>query len=417
MSGTRQLLVTVFNSPIYQKEKVLYNLATLIRFSLFSGVFLVSSLLTTNSSFSAENANRYRSNYKAALLADAESGRILRHDRMHQKIYPASLVKMMVALITLEEIKSGKISLQDHVKVSRWASKIGGHQVYLKQGEVFQLAELMKAIVISSANDAAVAVAEHVYGSVKIFITKMNERALQLSMRKTHFYSVHGLPPGRGQKLDVSSAYDLYLLALELLKHPQYLSWSSTRLDSFRNGTFQLLNTNHRLIRNYRGMEGMKTGYHRRAGFNLVSTAKRERQRFVSVVLGATNSSWRSKTTKHLLDYGFENYLIYELNKKGDSVPFSANVDGGEVEVVSLQVAESVSILLSQEERKRLEILPQIPSQTGAPVGDGQQLGKLEYWLDGKILKQVTLQSDSAVPAQSILPGLTGILTNMSDIN
>ena len=417
MSGVRQLLVTIFNSSIHRKEKALHNLATLIRFSLFPGVFLVSSLLTTNSSFSAENANRYRSHYKAALLADAESGRILRHDRMHQKIYPASLVKMMVALITLEEIKSGRISLQDHVKVSRWASKIGGHQVYLKQGEVFQLAELMKATVISSANDAAVAVAEHVYGSDKIFIIKMNERAIQLGMRKTHFYSVHGLPPGRGQKLDVSSAYDLYLLALELLKHPQYLHWSSTRIDSFRNGTFQLLNTNHRLIRNYRGMEGMKTGYHRRAGFNLVSTAKRERQRFISVVLGATNSRWRSKTTKHLLNYGFNNYLKYELNKKGDSVTFSAKVDGHEVEDVSLKVAEWVSILLSLEERKRLKILPQIPSQTGAPVDAGQQLGRLEYWLDGKILKQVTLQSDSAVPAQSILPELTGMLTIMSDIN
>ena len=165
MSGARQLLVTIFNSSIHRKEKALHNLATLIRFSLFPGVFLAISLLTTNSSFSAENANRYRSHYKAALLADAESGRILRHDRMHQKIYPASLVKMMVALITLEEIKSGRINLQEHIKVSRWASKIGGHQVYLKQGEVFQLTELMKAIVISSANDAAVAVAEHVYGS------------------------------------------------------------------------------------------------------------------------------------------------------------------------------------------------------------------------------------------------------------
>ena len=171
------------------------------------------------------------------------------------------------------------------------------------------------------------------------------------------------------------------------------------------------------MIRNYRGMEGMKTGYHRRAGFNLVSTAKRERQRFISVVIGATNSRWRSKTTKHLLNYGFNNYLKYELNKKGDSVPFYSKIDGSEVDDVSLQVAESVSILLSREERKRLKILPQIPSQTGAPVDAEQQLGRLEFWLDGKILKQVNLQSDSAVPAQSILPGLTGMLTKMSDIN
>ncbi len=216
------------------------------RLFLFSASLLILALTNANTAFSAKNANHYRSHYKAALLADAESGRILHHDRMHQKIYPASLVKMMVSLIVLEEIDKGRISLQDSVKVSRWASKIGGHQVYLKQGEIFQLGELMKAVVISSANDAAVAVAEHVFGRDKAFINKMNERTKQLGMRKTNFYSVHGLPPGRGQKLDESTAFDLYLLAMQLLKHPQYLRWSSTRLDSFRNGTFQLLNTNHR---------------------------------------------------------------------------------------------------------------------------------------------------------------------------
>lgn len=385
------------------------------RLFVFSASLLIFALSTANTAFSAKKANHYRSHYKAALLADVESGRILHHDRMHQKIYPASLVKMMVSLIVLEEIDTGRISFKDSVKVSRWASKIGGHQVYLKQGEIFQLGELMKAVVISSANDAAVAVAEYVFGRDKVFINKMNERAKQLGMRKTRFYSVHGLPPGRGQKLDESTAFDLYQLAMQLLKHPQYLRWSSNRLDSFRNGTFQLLNTNHRLIRNYRGMEGMKTGYHRRAGFNLVSTAVRKGQRFISIVLGATNSRWRSRAVTHLLDYGFENYLKFELNKKGNTVPFSAGVEGGETESVSLKATETVSILLSSEELKRLEIWSQIPSKTGAPVAADQQLGKLEYWLDGKMLKQVTLQTEYAVPEQSVLSKLTGMLTNLSE--
>ena len=271
------------------------NSAVFNRYSIISGALFFITLFTANSVFSAENVNRYRSHYKAALLADAESGRILHHDRMHQKIYPASLVKMMVALIALEELESGRISLQDSVKVSRWASKIGGHQVYLKQGEIFKFRKLMEATVIASANDASVAVAEHVLGSDKVFIKRMNERALELGMNKTRFYSVHGLPPGRGQQLDVSSAYDLYLLALELIKHPQFLRWSSTRLESFRNGTFQLLNTNHRLIKSYRGMEGMKTGYHRRAGFNLVSSAKRDGQRYISIIIGAKNSKIKIK--------------------------------------------------------------------------------------------------------------------------
>ena len=384
---------------------------------VFSILFLIITLLTARDVLSAKNINHYRSQYKSALLADVESGRILFHDRMHQMIYPASLVKMMVSLIVLEEIDEGRISLNDSVKVSSWASKIGGHQVYLKQGEVFKLKELMKAIVISSANDASVAVAEHVFGKDKQFIKKMNNRAVELGMKNTRFFSVHGLPPGRGQKLDESTAFDMYLLAMELLKHPQYLKWSSIRMDSFRNGTFQLLNTNHRLIRNYRGMDGMKTGYHRRAGFNLVSTAEREGQRFISIIMGAKNSRSRGQSATHLLDYGFNNFTKYFLSKKEETVPYFAEVEEGEAEKVSLKSAATVRILLNSQELKRLEIWPQIPSKTKAPVAADQQLGKLEYWLDGKMLKQVSLRAEDPVPKQSILSKLTGMLTNLSETN
>ena len=384
---------------------------------VFSILFLIITLLTARDVLSAEKINHYRSQYKSALLADVESGRILFHDRMHQMIYPASLVKMMVSLIVLEEIDEGRISLNDSVKVSSWASKIGGHQVYLKQGEVFKLKELMKAIVISSANDASVAVAEHVFGKDKQFIKKMNNRAVELGMKKTRFFSVHGLPPGRGQKLDESTTFDMYLLAMELLKHPQYLKWSSTRMDSFRNGTFQLLNTNHRLIRNYRGMDGMKTGYHRRAGFNLVSTAEREGQRFISIIMGAKNSRSRGHSATHLLDYGFNNFTKYFLSKKEETVPYFAEVEEGEAEKVSLKSAETVRILLNSQELKRLEIWPQIPSKTKAPVAADQQLGQLEDWLDGKMLKQVSLRAEDSVSKQSILSKLTGMLTNLSETN
>ena len=400
-----------------EKKGLLVNLPIKNSLFVFSILFLIITLLTARDVLSAEKINHYRSQYKSALLADVESGRILFHDRIHQMIYPASLVKMMVSLIVLEEIDDGRISLNDNVKVSSWASKIGGHQVYLKQGEVFKLQELMKAIVISSANDASVAVAEHVFGKDKQFIKKMNNRAVELGMKKTRFFSVHGLPPGRGQKLDESTTFDMYLLAMELLKHPQYLKWSSIRMDSFRNGTFQLLNTNHRLIRNYRGMDGMKTGYHRRAGFNLVSTAEREGQRFISIIMGAKNSRSRGQSATHLLDYGFNNFTKYFMSKKEETVPYFAEVEEGEAEKVSLKSAETVRILLNSQELKRLEIWPQIPSKTKAPVAADQQLGKLEYWLDGKMLKQVSLRAEDPVPKQSILSKLTGMLTNLSETN
>ena len=243
----------------------------MIRHLIFKGVVLSMALLTFGSvaSGTEDPIRKHSSHYKAFLLADAQTGRILDTDRPQRLIYPASLVKMMVALIVLEEVDSGKRRLREKVLVSRSASKIGGSQVYLREGEVFELLELMKAMVISSANDAAVAVAEHVSGSRAKFMKRMNRRAWELGMQRTRFHSPHGLPVRRGQQPDVTTAYDLYLLALELLKHPQYLKWSSTRLDTFRNGTFQLTNTNHRLIRNYPGMDGMKTGYIRASGFNL----------------------------------------------------------------------------------------------------------------------------------------------------
>ena len=271
--------------------------------------------------------------------------------------------------------------------------------------------------MIGSANDAAVAVAEHVLGSNKNFLIRMNARAKELGMQKTRFYSVHGLPPGRNQKIDVSTAYDFYLLALELLKHPKFLHWSSTRLETFRNGTFQLLNTNHRLIKSYKGMQGMKTGYHRKAGFNLVSTAIRKNQRFISIVLGAKNSRIRNKTTSHLLDFGFGNYKKYVLNVKGEKVPYFAKLEGGELDNVPLRTSKTVRILLSKIERKQLKIIPQIPSKTMAPVKEKQNLGEIEYWLNGNMLKKVELVTEFGVPKQNIFSGLTGMFTNLTEIN
>ena len=384
----------------------------ILSFSLIGFSFIFASL-----ALSAKKNIPSKNLYKATLLADAETGRILYQDRIHQENYPASLVKMMVALITIEEINSGRISLKDEVTISSWASRIGGHQVYLKQGEKFKLFELMKATIIGSANDAAVAVAEHVFGSDKAFIKRMNFRAKELGMKKTQFFSVHGLPPGRNQKIDVSSAYDFYLLALEILKHPKFLQWSSTRLDTFRNGSFQLLNTNHRLIKSYKGMQGMKTGYHRRAGFNLVSTAIRNGQRFISIVLGAKNSRIRSKTTKQLLDYGFENFRKYDLIMKGEETPFFAQLQGGVLEKVPLKVERTVSIMLSSLERKQLKILTNIPLKTKAPIKAKQRLGSIEYWLKGKMLNQVALKTEFGVPKQNIFFELTGIFTNLNDIN
>ena len=164
-------------------------------------------------------------------------------------------------------------------------------------------------------------------------------------------------------------------------------------------------------------MQGMKTGYHRKAGFNLVATAIRNGQRFISIVLGAKNSRSRNKYTKHLLNYGFENFKKYDMNVKGEKKTYLAKLDGGILENVSLEVANSVKILLNPTERKQLQIISKIPSKIKAPVKAKQNLGWIEYWLNGRILKKVSLQSEFAVPKKNIFYGITGLFTNLTDTN
>ncbi len=269
-------------------------------------ILTLSLALLSNGAMAKSPTAAYQGKYKAVLLLNADTGKPLLAENIDRTVYPASVVKLMTALLTLEAVESGDVHWKDVVEVSRKASRIGGSQVYLKQGERFALQELTKAMIISSANDAAYAISEYLGGTSEDFVFQMNERARQLGMNHTRYTSPHGLPPGRNQKPNITTARDLSLLAQEVLKHPTYFKWSSTRLDSFRKGTFQLLNTNHKLLRSYDGMDGMKTGYYRKAGFNLVATAHRNGERLISIVIGSPNSRVRNQLTAALLDSGFQ---------------------------------------------------------------------------------------------------------------
>jgi D-alanyl-D-alanine carboxypeptidase (penicillin-binding protein 5/6) len=273
-------------------------------------LIVVVALLLCNASTVA--GNRTGVLYKAALVVDAESGEVLFAERSKRKVIPASLVKMMTSLIALEKIERGEEFLTDTYTVTAAASRIGGHQVYLKHGEIFSLGELLKAVVIGSANDAAYAIAEHVAGSHSAFVAIMNRRASELGMRNTRFANSHGLPPERrkGQTENETTARDMALLARAVVRQPRFLKWSSTRLDSFRDGTFQLLNTNHKFLRQVEGADGLKTGYHSRgAGFSLVGSAVRGGRRLIVVVMGAERAAQRLKVASRLIDKGFAGEL------------------------------------------------------------------------------------------------------------
>jgi D-alanyl-D-alanine carboxypeptidase (penicillin-binding protein 5/6) len=258
----------------------------------------------------ATSLDKLNQKYKSAVVMETATGNVLFARDADKKIIPASLVKMMVVLISIEKIQQGQISLSDTYTVSAAASRIGGHQVYLKQGETFTLGELLKATMIGSANDAAYAVAEHVSGgNASVFVDLMNRRADDLNMLNTVFSNVHGLPPNRrkGQTENFSTAYDLALLARRLTRFPLVMRWSSTRLDSFRDGTFQLLNTNHRFLQNVPGADGLKTGYHPRgAGFSMVGSAVRDGRRLLAVVIGSDSSRDRLYAAEQLLEMGFD---------------------------------------------------------------------------------------------------------------
>ena len=245
-----------------------------------------------------------RDPYVGAMVIDADSGQILAADNPDAKAYPASVLKLMNLMVILEKIQAGALTLQDNVLITAEASRIGGSQVYLKENETFTVDELLYALMVQSANDAATALAIHVAGSKDGFVELMNQRAATLGMKNTEFHSIHGLPPGAGQKPDVTTPRDLTRLARALLNYPDALRYTATRERGFRNNTFMMRTHNH-LMGQVEGCDGMKTGYFTAAGYSIVATARRADNRVIAVVMGSPNRKLRDIKATELLAKGF----------------------------------------------------------------------------------------------------------------
>jgi D-alanyl-D-alanine carboxypeptidase (penicillin-binding protein 5/6) len=255
-----------------------------------------------SSTISARVRNIAKDPYVGAVAIDAESGLVLFDDNAGAEVYPASTVKLMDLLIILEKVESNEISLSDTVTVGAEAARMGGSQVYLDTGERFTVDDLLYAMVVESANDAAVALAVHVAGSKEAFVEQMNRRAAEIGMKSTRFASPHGLPPAKGDSPDISTPYDLSLLAREVLKHPQALRYTGCRQKTFRPDTRPLPMRNHNhLLGAVEGCDGLKTGYFRAAGFSIVATAFRDGRRLIAVVAGSRDSKTRDRTARRLL--------------------------------------------------------------------------------------------------------------------
>jgi D-alanyl-D-alanine carboxypeptidase (penicillin-binding protein 5/6) len=315
--------------------------------------------------------------YESALLLDADSGVAL-FEKESFKAWPqASLVKMMVALVALEAVAGGEISLTAPVRVSRAAALAGGSQVHLRRGEVLTLEEALDATIVASANDASIVVAEAIAGSREAMIDRMNLRAAELGMADTHYYTVNGLPPARStDPTDVTTAHDLAILARTLLSRTGMLDYSSKQVAPFRNGRTRLRSTNL-LLGRVAGVDGLKTGYIRVAGFNFVATATRSGMRLIAIVLGCPTLRSRFDLAQVLLEWGFAKYSRLDLVHAGEPLAVQVAVANGSTAAVRPIAAEDSSFLVKRGQERNLEVRYQLPTVVTAPISKDQALGEI----------------------------------------
>lgn len=317
----------------------------------------------------------------SAILVDPTSGLVLYEQNADVPRAPASIAKIMLELVVLERVQDGHLSLDEPITASAWASKIGGSQVYLAEGETFTLGELLKAIVIASANDACVAVAEHVAGSADGFVDLMNQRARELALTQTRFVNVHGLDdePGEG---NVTSARDIATIACRLVTMPHVLEMSSIQEEMFRTDPkpFKLQNTN-KLLGQFDGLDGLKTGYTTKAGFCLCATAERKGMRLVSVILGADSNKHRFSETARLLGAGFAQLKRKTVVEAGSPIAGGVAVRGGRKPTVDAVAGASLAMILPLRQDAPAPVV--VPRKgLRAPIEKGDTLGVLELKLD-----------------------------------
>ena len=316
---------------------------------------------------------------RSAVLMDAETGSILYAKNADEALPPASVTKVMTLLLVMEAIDDGKLKLTDTVSVSEYAASMGGSQVYLEPGEQMSVEDLLKSVVVSSANDAAVALAETVAGSEEAFITQMNARAAELGMANTTFENVTGLDDDTVHHL--TSAKDIALMSRELLTHETILNYTSIWMDTIRIGAFGLSITN-RLIRFYSGATGLKTGSTAKAGFCISATARRDGFHLIAVIMGSPTRDVRNDMAKKLLDWGFANYTVYR-NSASDLG--AVRVLGGVKEECAVGYGEFACLMKKGSERD-VVFEVRLPEEIAAPVSQGDAIGKVIYRLGDEVI-------------------------------
>ena len=327
---------------------------------------------------------------KSVILMDATTGQVLYEQNADEPLPPASVTKIMTLLLVMEAIDKGAVKLDDLVSVSANAASMGGSQIFLEEGETMSVEDMLKSVIISSANDAAVALAEHIAGSEEEFVRRMNERARELGMNNTKFENTNGLDDTVTEHL--TSARDIALMSRELIKHEKILEYSSIWMDTIRNGAFGLTNTN-RLVRFYNGATGLKTGSTAKAKFCVSATAKRGNMHLICVVMGADTRDERNAIAAKLLDYGFANYSLFcdEGKALGE-----LKVVGG-VEDTCGVAHRGFNAVVGKGEENKITYEVELGENLVAPVKIGDEVGRVIYKSGDKIIGEAKITATENV--------------------
>ncbi|MDI9475882.1 MAG: D-alanyl-D-alanine carboxypeptidase family protein [Natronincolaceae bacterium] len=363
-------------------------------------LIIVSLILPISNIYAEEETQPFDIDAKSALLMDAGTGTILYEKNIHERLAPASITKIMTMLLVMEAIDDGKITLDDQAVVSEEASRMGGTQLYLEPGEVRTVEELMKGVAIRSANDATVALGEHIAGTNELFVQQMNDRAKELGMKDTTFINTNGLD-AEGH---LTTAHDVALMSRELLKHEEIHRWLTTWMDTVvvgrKKSEQSLVNTN-RLIKTYQGANGIKTGYTSTSKHCLSASATRGNSTFIAVVMAAPSSQIRFSGAAKLLDYGFANFSTVKIAQEHDVI---GNVKLNKGKKIQLEAVakDDLNILVKKgkEESVKTEVI--LPPSVNAPISEGGKVGEIIATLDGKEVGRTDIVSKEDISKASI---------------
>ena len=349
-----------------------------------------TNTVETNSEIQENNSLNLESG--SAILIEQTTGKVLYAHNIHEQLRPASVTKVMSILLIMEALENGKISLTDQVPCSENAASMGGSQIWLDPRETLSVDEMLKAICVNSANDCVVAMAEYIAGTEESFVQMMNDKAKELGMNDTTFKNCHGLD----EDGHVTSSYDIALMSRELLtKYPDVTRYTTIWMDTLRDGKSQLSNTN-KLIKNYKGATGLKTGSTSLALYNLSATATRDDLTLIAVIMKAPSTKIRFEEATKLLDYGFNQFSYKSFGKKGDLVQ-TININKGIQKVDGVILENDAGALVEKGKEKDVVQNVTINENISAPITAGQKVGEMTFSLDGQVISTVNLVAENSI--------------------